>query len=42
MSYQAIKKHGGNLDVYSYKSERNLSEKFSKCMIPTIQHSGKG
>lgn len=25
--------------MYSYISERSLSEKLSNCMIPTIQHS---
>lgn len=40
MSNQAMKRHGGSLDVYY--CERNPSEKAMCCMITTTRHSEKG
>ena len=41
MSYQSKKRHGGKLNALLV-SERSQSEKVTYCLIPHIQHSGKG
>lgn len=40
MSNQAMKRHGGSLNVYY--CERSSSEKAIYCTIPTTRHSEKG